>query len=237
VLAVGDEAFQHKCIDRITRLRRSGVTILLVSHNLGVIESLCDRAIWFEDGRIVSKGNATDVVRDYLRQVAEDERASNPEVRQLSSMDTDDGEQPSTWGNRVIEITDVELYDAGGKSSVFTTGGPLEVRIYYRCNRPVNNPVFGLAIHHQNGTHVCGPNTQFGELSIPRLEGEGYLSYSVPTLSLLEGKYELTVAVVNEHMTETYHYHDRAYGFRVYRGNYREVFGVVTLKGEWSLCA
>jgi lipopolysaccharide transport system ATP-binding protein len=230
VLAVGDAGFQHKCLDRIASLRRSGVTILLVSHDLGTVQSLCDRAIWLDDARIEAEGQPTDVIMAYLNAVARREEAES-------------GSQPRTviqddqrWGTGRIRITGVGLCDGNGTPcSAFVNGGPMEIRISYRAEQPVEDPNFGLAIYHQSGAHICGPNTRFGGLYIPSVHGEGEIVYRVHSLDLLEGTYLLSVAVVNGADTETYDYHDRAYTFRVYPGKSRERYGFVTLNGSWRI--
>jgi lipopolysaccharide transport system ATP-binding protein len=230
VLAVGDAGFQHKCLDRITSLRRSGVTILLVSHDLGTIQSLCDRVIWFDDARIQTQGQPTDVVMAYLNAVAqkeEEESASQPRPTIRDDQH---------WGTGRMRITDVELCDGSGTPcSAFVNGGPMEVQMHYRAEQRIEDPNFGLAIYHQNGAHICGPNTRFGGLYIPFAQGEGKVVYRIPSLDLLEGTYLLSVAVVNGADTETYDYHDRAYAFRVYPGKSRERYGFVTLNGFWQI--
>jgi ABC-type polysaccharide/polyol phosphate transport system ATPase subunit len=65
VLAVGDEDFRRKCHERIKSFRCSGTTILLVSHNMEAVQSLCERAVWLEQGRIMNAGNVSEVIRDY----------------------------------------------------------------------------------------------------------------------------------------------------------------------------
>ncbi len=233
VLAVGDANFQHKCMDAIQRYRQRGGTILLVSHDLGSIESICDRAIWYEHGRVQAFGHPTDVVMQYLNNVAEKEEAVRSAAGKSRSVDQlAEGQR---WGTGRVEIIDVKLCDAEGiERSIFLTGAPMQIRLYYRADKPIEDPIFGIALHHHNGTWVAGPNTDFGDLSIPRVEGEGEVVYHIPKLSLLAGGYSISVAAVNRSDTEMYDYHDRAYQFRVHTGNTRERYGVVTLGGQWT---
>jgi lipopolysaccharide transport system ATP-binding protein len=232
VLAVGDEAFQHKCVDRITKLRRSGVTILLVTHGLNTVEALCDRAIWFEHGRVAKLGDSRDVVMAYRNHVSQLERTRDAESGRASGKDKFDQYR---WGNRQVEITSVDLIDQNGsKSSVFQSDESMGISIRYRCNAKVDEIVVGLAFYHQNGAHISGPNTKFSGHVINNVAEEGTLRYHIPSLPLLEGAYELSVSIVDETMREIYDYHDRLYPFRVYRGDSREIYGLVTLGGEWS---
>ena len=227
VLAVGDAAFQHKCMKRMADLKRSGVTVVYVSHTLSTVETFCDRAVWLDDGVIHSQGNITDVVMDYLRAVAHKEESAAKDGKFLAN---------GRWGTGKVQIVAVELCNKNGNpASIFETGEPIEVVLHYRADKRVQHPVFGLAIYQQNGVHICGPNTKFGKLSLPFVEGEGKVVYRIPDLSLLEGAYLVSVAVVEALDGETYDYHDRLYPFRVYRGQCSELYGVVTLRGEWRM--
>ena len=230
VLAVGDVAFQHKCLDSVQQFRNRGGTMLLVSHDLGTIQSICDRAIWLEHGRIKAMGRPTDVAMAYLNDVSEQEedKAGTQPLPDLT--------HGRRWGNGKVQITRVELCDAAGvPRKVFVNGGGFQARLYYRSQDLVKTPVFGLAIHSQTGIHICGPNTEFSGLHIPAVEGEGVIIYRVPELSLLEGAFQVSVAVVEAGTSETFDYHDRVYPFRVSTGKSRERYGMTTLGGEWSI--
>jgi lipopolysaccharide transport system ATP-binding protein len=229
VLAVGDAAFQHRCMDRVQRFRQRGGTLLLVSHDLATIQSICHRALWLEGGQVMALGKPTDVVMNYLNRVARTEDAaagSKPAARP---------ESDRRWGTGRIQITRVQICDGdGNETSVFTTGCPLEIRLHYSAEEPVNDPIFGIGVHHQNGTHVSGPNSGLAGLTIPTIQGQGQVAFRIPSLSLLEGAYLVSVASHNREDTEMYDYHDRVYPFRVYPGTSREGYGLVTLNGDWE---
>lgn len=230
VLSVGDVSFQRKCMERIADLRRRGVTIVLVSHGLETVQNFCDEAIWLEDGRIEAQGDATDVAMAYRAAMAK------KHTRRGQRQESEEEDDARRWGTGEVQITDVELYDGQGQlETTFATGDPMEIRLRYQASKRVEAPVFGVAIHHQNGAHICGPNTkQFG-LEIPAVEGEGVVRYRIPELNLLEGSYLLSAAVVDGATSETYTFHDRLYPFRVYQGDCRELYGLVSLKGVWEI--
>lgn len=224
VLAVGDAAFQRKCLDRIDRLRREGATILFVSHSAEMVRAICSRVLWLDDGRLVADGPAEAVVARYLAHSWAAEEGS------LTSGDGND----RRWGSGEVRIVGVRLLDGSGQErQLFRVGEPLTVEIHYRAERRVERPVFGLAIHRGDGTHITGPNTQFAGYEIPWIEGEGVVQYTVSSLPLLEGTYYVSVAAHNWEDTEMYDYHDRLYPFRVLPSE-RERYGIVTLKGGWS---
>lgn len=230
VLSVGDAAFQKKSFERIQAFRASSVTILFVSHNLDAVQSMCTRGIWIDHGRIIADGTAESVVRQYL------DRAQAVESQRLRAEAVPTSEQ--RWGTRRVEITRVRLTNGKGEEqAVFQTGDSLVLHIDYQANEPTPAPVFGMAIHRQDGVHVAGPNTAFAGLTLPTLEGTGTVTHTIPYLQLLEGLYQISVAVHNQADTEMYDYHDRAYSFRVVNGSVREKYGMMTLRGEWKLNA
>jgi len=229
VLAVGDARFQHKCLDKIAELRREGVSIVLVSHDLASIQSLCEKAIWLEDGQIRAYDQPSEVVMAYLNRVAsEDNVGSDGTLPKLGSA--------NRWGSGKVQVTDVDLLDAKGRTShVFVTGSDLEIRLRYRTTECVEDPIFGISIHHQNGQLVSGPNTGFSQVRIPPIQGEGVVAYHIPSLPLLEGTYQVSVACHRRDDTEMYDYHDRAYSFRIYPGQSLERYGLITTNGQWRI--
>ena len=230
VLAVGDYAFQRKCLDQIAALQRAGVTIFFVSHQLDSVRSLCTRALWLDHGRILADGSAEAVVGRYLDQALKAESG-----RLLESA----GPRPDQrWGSRTIEIREVQLEsNPGAEQAIFETGQPFHLRMTFEAHQPVPSPVFGMAIHRQDGLHICGPNTAFAGLELPTVRGRGTVTYTLDRLPLLEGLYEITVAVVNQEDTEIFDYHDRAYRFRVVNRDsaVRERFGILAAGGDWTV--
>jgi lipopolysaccharide transport system ATP-binding protein len=222
VLAVGDAAFQKKCLDRIERLQQSGCTIVLVSHNLDSVRNACQRAVWLDQGRVKADGRTEDVVKQYIWHV----------YQKAAQLPTE--QQDQRWGTRRVEIEKVCLLNGDGQQlQAFASGEPFAVEIHFRAASPVERPVFGLAIHRNDGLHITGPNTRFGGLEIPRAEGRGIVRYHVPALALLEGTYLVSTSCHDQQDTEMYDYHDQLYPFYVLPVA-RERYGMVTLNGEWS---
>jgi hypothetical protein len=119
------------------------------------------------------------------------------------------------------------------ETQLFETGEPLTVVLHYQAIDRIEHPVFGLAIHRGDGTHITGPNTQLTGLDIQAVEGEGTVVYTVASLPLLSGLYSVSVAVHNWEDTEMYDYHDRLYPFRVRAMEGTEQYGLLTLSGQW----
>ena len=120
------------------------------------------------------------------------------------------------------------------EKQLFHVGEPVVIEMHYRAERQVESPVFGLAIHRSDGTHITGPNTQLAGLDLPSVEGEGNVRYHVDRLPLMEGTYSLSVSAHNQADTVMYDYHDRLYPFRVCQVGTGERYGVVSLGGEWQ---
>ena len=222
VLAVGDASFQRRCLERIDLMRQAGVTILFVSHDLTSVRRLCQRAIWLENGKVVSDGNPEPVIREYsLHSYQHNGLLSTPA-------------DICRHGSGEVTFESVRLLDSSGQPrDYFEHGEQLTVEMRYRAHCPLDRPVFGIAIHRTDGVHITGPNTQFARFDIPRIAGAGVVRYSIPSLQLLEGCYCVSTAVVDWEDTRTFDYHDRAYRFRVlpWEG---ERYGIVSLNGTWD---
>jgi len=228
ILGVGDAEFQTKSFERIQSFQAAGSTILLVTHSLDRVRDMCSRAIWLDHGKLIMDDAPEKVVSQYLEQTRE------LEINRLS--DQKEPDDRNRWGNRRVEIINVRIFDGDGREcNTFETGQPFRLEMDYVANQPTMSPVFGLAIHHNDGTHITGPNTnQFG-LTLPELTGSGTVKFTVPALPLLSGLYRLTVAVVDHDDTEIFDIHGRAYPFRVVDSEtILERFGYTTLGGEWE---
>jgi lipopolysaccharide transport system ATP-binding protein len=224
LLAVGDAAFQRKCLERIDQLRREGVTLLFVSHDSTAVRKLCSRAIWLESGALMSDGPTDAVVQRYL---AHSWAAEEGQLRAAGDA--------RRWGSGEVQIVGVELIDKEGRErQVFEVGEPLTIDLHYETARRIEKPVFGFAIHRGDGVHITGPNTRFGGVDISYIEGSGRVLYEVASLPLLEGVYALSVAVTNAADTEMYDYHDRLYPFRVRASAEEEQYGLIALGGHWA---
>ncbi len=239
VLAVGDQAFQNKCRERISRLRNEGVTILLVSHSPQAVRELCRRALWLENGRILGEGTADDVLEDYYASVVAREslryaaEGSEPEVARTEAAAP--GGRSSRFGTGEVEIESVETLDDNGESlSVLLTGEPVTIRIHYRARSRVSRPVFGLAIHRDDGVHVAGPNTFDARLDIEAVEGAGALDYRIARMPLIEGAYELSASCYDETVSHPYDHHHRRFPLHVRAGTVRERYGLMAFDAVWT---
>ena len=264
VLAVGDQAFQQKCMERIYQLRQNGVSIMLVSHNLSDVARMCDRAIWLQDGESHLEGPAMGVVQQYLQFSNERYRQQLTEhpdpnkgaaAAQVHSQGkeahpvTPAGGDPSgeaqsqsqtsrRYGSREIEIFDVQFLDIQGRpAEVFQTGQPFVARICYRTHKQVAEPAFGIAIYHQSGLNMIGPNTRHSGYSTRDVPANGAIDFIIDSLPLLAGRYEFTVAVYDYSLAHPYDHHERMYSFVVQSDKLSELFGSLYIPSRWLIHA
>jgi ABC-type polysaccharide/polyol phosphate transport system ATPase subunit len=255
VLAVGDEAFTHKCLDKFAEFKRRGKTILLVTHSLGLVERFCDDAIWLDAGRIRAAGDPKRVVDSYITDVerteeaqlagedkktreavavAHGESAAAPASPSASADDLQDMFKAveGRWGSREAEIMDVRLAgpDQGEVGHIFQSGEPLEVRLRVRAAQPLDDFVFGIGIFNAEGVCCYGTNTEIDELSASRLSGDAEVVFHIDSLDLVDGTYKLDAAV---HRSDgyPYDYHRLLYTFRV-KSRTRDV-GIYRPRHTW----
>jgi ABC-type polysaccharide/polyol phosphate transport system ATPase subunit len=228
VLAVGDEAFTRKCLDKIGEFRRRGRTILIVTHSLGLVEKMCDDVLWLRQGSVADRGDPKRVVDAYLSFVAGGEEAllaRGHDAASTSGPAPDTGPGGTTapghgyregrWGSRTVEITGVRLLDGRDRERhVYVPGETLSVALKVRAQEPVDDFVFGLGLFAADGTQVYGTNTDLEEHVAERLHGEGEVRVVLQDLRLTEGTYLVDVAVHKKDGTP-YDYHRGLYSFRV----------------------
>jgi ABC-type polysaccharide/polyol phosphate transport system ATPase subunit len=187
VLAVGDRAFTRRCLDRLARMRQRGVTMVLVSHDLDLVTSFADRALYLEGGRQVALGSVDSVAARYRSDAADVRPTDAPVARVI--------EEGRRWGNGDVEIVAVEAKVGGSQQRLLPSGEPCRLHIRYRVHRPVEDFVFGVAWHRPDGALVSGHNTDLAGLSPGRLAEDGEVACVYPRLDLAPGEYRLDVAV------------------------------------------
>jgi ABC-type polysaccharide/polyol phosphate transport system ATPase subunit len=248
VLAVGDEGFTHKCLDKFAEFKRSNKTILLVTHSLNLVERFCDEALWLDGGHGMAHGDPKRVVGAYLTKVEEGEEqllasttAKALEGAQPPAADHPAPQDPTSnmsettegrWGSREVEIVDVAFLDtAGHLSFVFHAGDPLAIRVKVRAAEPTDDFVFGIGLFNADGVCCYGTNTYLEDMNPERLTGDAEATFSIESLDLVEGTYKLDVAV-HKRDGFPYDYHRLLYTFRV-KSRVHDV-GIYRPRHRWS---
>ena len=234
VLAVGDEAFQKKCLARTDDFRRAGKTIVFVSHDLESVKRLCSRVLWLQDGLPAGDGPATELVERYRQHVWEEE-AKKLAVQQQRSLERAAGDATDThWGSGEVIITAVRLLDRTGQPiDLLQSGDLLSVEINYKVLEHVPSMVFGIAIFRSDGLWCYGTNTDIEAVDLSHLSGEGTVCVDFDSLSLISGSYTLDVAI-HDSKGRAYDYYHPYCAFSV-RSQIQDV-GVYRPPHRWRFC-
>ena len=186
VLAVGDAAFQRKCLSTMEGLRGGGRTVLFVSHNMAAVENLCTRAIWIDAGRLREDGPTGRVLHAYMGAYAGD-ASGMASLRDF----------PGRSGTGDVRYTGIEFLDPQGRPcTLLRAGDPLRMRFHYEASRPLANLSFGFRLYGEMGTLVTETSTRLHDIELPALApGEGRLDLDIDALNLMPGRYFLTVGV------------------------------------------
>jgi ABC-type polysaccharide/polyol phosphate transport system ATPase subunit len=221
VLAVGDEAFAHRCLRRIEQMLADGCTLLFVSHALDTVEQLCDRVLWLDGGRRRLLGEPRRTVDAYRQAVAE---AEGEEHREQHAAEGEEGGtegegdpgSPRRWGSREAEVTAVRLLagEPAEERYLVASGEPLSVEIEVRAGRPLDDFVFGVAVATPRGIECWGTNTELAGFVPGAFSGTATVRVRCPELRLAAGEYLLDVAV-HARDGAPYDYRSRVLGFTV----------------------
>ncbi len=203
VLAVGDAAFQAKCLQRIDELKAAGTTIVFISHDLGAVERVCDRVLLMQRGEVVTDGSPAQAIAEYQRQSSSSEVSKN---NQLS---------------KEAEITAVSLYRSEEKdSSTFHTGEPLKIRVNYLAHERVMDTTFEVFIGSQDGELQCHLTTELSDERIDLEPGVGNIVFLCEELGLSPGLYNVSVTIIyrGQALGEAIDFRERCTTFRVDAG-------------------
>ncbi len=198
VLAVGDEAFAHRCLARIEELLAAGKSLLFVSHGLDLVDTVCDRVLWLDKGQPRELGSPRRVVDAYRASVAEAEGRIHRDAHQEAAIEPVDEEgEPLRWGSREAEITGVRLLagPAGEERYHLTSGEAAVFEIAAESRRPLADFVFGVKIETPRGVEVWGTNTELAGLEPSRFAGVATVRLELPECRLAPGEYTADVAV------------------------------------------
>jgi ABC-type polysaccharide/polyol phosphate transport system ATPase subunit len=198
VLAVGDEAFAHRCLRRIEEFLAAGKTLILVSHSLTLVEDICDRVLWLEKGRLRLAGHPRRVIDAYRQSVAEAEGEAHREaMEERVREEEEDGEQEVLrWGSREAEIHGVTLRVNGEERYHASCGAQVCFELEVKVHRELRDFVFGVAIKTPRGEECWGTNTDLAGFE-PRClrAGTTRVRLTCPELRLAPGEYLVDVAV------------------------------------------
>jgi ABC-type polysaccharide/polyol phosphate transport system ATPase subunit len=216
VFAVGDEAFQRKCVDHVLKFRQRGGTVCFVSHDAGAVERLCERALLLTHGRVEYEGETDEAIKRYHAKLAAEE---SPVEAQAGLRE---------WGSGEVRVSDVRVENA----ERLATGDRFVVRLRLHVDSPVEPPRLFLELRSAGGGLLGSNALDLGEMGWDGVVGERGLLFTVPRLPLAEGRFQLGVTLTDRAGGKRYHHVDNAAEFKVSASD--ETRGLLRLEGDWS---
>lgn len=200
VLAVGDAAFQEKCLARIEALRRAGTTIVFISHDLAAVERICDRVILMRHGEVAGTGRPREIVNEYQRHV---------EPSRINTMKT------AVEDDRAVIQSLAFLAPDGTRPAVFRTGDALVAQIDFEAHAEVKDAVFEVFVRTGDLTEICQLTTETSGAPIDLPRGAGTLRFTCPELALQPGIYHANVCVKERQASEAINWQYQAATLRI----------------------
>ena len=209
ILAVGDVSFQKKCFERLKEIKEEGTTIVIVSHSMEQLYSICDRLIWIEKGRILEDGEPKLIGMHYLDSMEDDRiaRLANESKEKLvddrgrSILELTQNVHPEARrdGTHKVKFTSVNLYDRDGNPcQTFSTGDKAVLKLGYETGLDSPKVNFNMDFVKDNWQYCYGSCfTKPGD-ELPVLKKSGTVTFTIDKLMLLPGKYYLDVGINGE---------------------------------------
>jgi ABC-2 type transport system ATP-binding protein len=222
VFAVGDEAFQRKCVDRILAFKQGGKTIAFVSHSGAALERMCDRGILLRQGLVEYEGETGEAIRRYQEILAGEE---DPAERAAGLLE---------WGTGEARVSAVRLENAAGQiREDFLPGEQVVIRLTVQNREVVDPPRVAIELRDVAGGLLGRTEQDLGELGWDR-DGQGAdLRFEIERLPVVEGRFQFNVSLTDAARTRRYHSVEKAAEFTVVPQG--EARGFVLFEGQWSL--
>ena len=243
VLAVGDEAFQRKCLGKMFERRRSGATIVFVSHDMGAVEMICDRAVLLEQGRLVADGIPADIIGQYHEDiaghveapraesaaivVAEEDLASSAEIGETTPA-------ARSWGTGRVRASGVRLTNEERVPTTrFLGGAQVQVEIDYEfADLDAPDPKFTVRVSELDGDVLFCVNTFIDEFDVQLQRPSGTVRLSIPDLPLMQGRFLLSIGLSTKEESEIFHLLERWVEFSVFSPRRQD--GIIDVRRSWS---
>jgi len=212
-LSVGDAYFQHKSFDRIREFRRQGSALLIVSHDRGAIQAICDKAILLSEGKILKQGAPEEIMDYYSALLAEKEHMT---VRQVLR---EDGKYQTISGTGEASVSGVRLKDKQGNTKdTISVGSEVILEIDVAINQPINRLVLGFMIKDKLGQSIYGINTHRLKQPIEQLEAGETVTYRYHfNANMGPGNYSVAISLsrTDSHLEKNFEWRDYALVFHV----------------------
>lgn len=224
ILAVGDASFQAKCFNKMQEIKAEGKTIVIVSHDTGSIERLCDRAIWIDQGIKKKDGLPHDVIALYLDKIMNKDIHENTDENEKVEKNSNDkhekivNKNENRTGNRYLEIKNIKMadYSTGKEQYNFKCEDKVKIEVQYiRNNKKIYDSVVGIGVFRQDGLNCYGTNSFIDNSEKIKIKDEGVIEILLDPIQLLEGVYTLDIALHDEY-GKPYDYIRKVKSFSIY---------------------
>ena len=234
ILAVGDLVFQERCLERIVELRRRGVSIVFVSHDLDLTQKICDRVIWLQEGSVAEDSDDPARTIDAYRTTSHQhlQELLNQAPRERIGTDYGYGH----WGTGEIILDEVRIHNGSGEEKKeFRSHGRLVIDMRYTVHQPVRRPLFHLSILDVISNRILTTEEVLEGADDEVAEGVGEASVEIRDLALMGGVYRISVAITREdNPTNPYDFHQNLYLIQVISDE-PGVRGLVAMPHVWRL--
>ncbi|MBC7857172.1 MAG: ABC transporter ATP-binding protein [Burkholderiaceae bacterium] len=222
-LSVGDAYFQHKSFERIRQFRKLGTTLLIVSHDRAAMQSICDRAILLDGGRLAREGSPEEVMDYYNALIAERENGA------IEQVVTPEGRVQTTSGSGAATVASITLEDEdGAQVELVNVGAAVSLCVTVKVRQALPRLVLGYMIKDRLGQQIYGTNTHHMECALHDLRAGETVRYRFRfPLNLGPGSYSLTTALTSNetHLADNYEWRDLAFLFIVMNLNRKQFVG------------
>lgn len=221
ILAVGDMAFQRRCMSKFGEFREEGRTVVVVSHGLEQMRTFCDEVAWLDHGRLQGSGPAAEVIDKYS--------VVANEVEELEG-------GGRHFGTGEAQIDRIELLDSRGRAvDRLDVGQEATIRIHYTCSQPIEGAVFGASIDTAEGTVVWGLHGLDADfVPVVLVPGTGYVDLRIPRMMLRPNEYLISAAIQPSHLTGVIDAFQKGRRFEIMPGPRMESGGLVALDARFT---
>jgi len=227
-LSVGDAYFQHKSFERIRAFQKEGTTLLIVSHDRGAIQAICDRAILLEQGSVLKDGEPEAVMDFYNALIAQKENSS------ITQVETEDGKVQTISGTGEVQLEEISLINTKDeKIEYIAVGEEVTLNIKVKVNKLVPQMVVGYMIKDRLGQPIFGTNTHHYKQVIENPKEGSKIEFNFGfCMNLGVGSYSVTIAIHADdtHLSSNYEWQDQALVFNVVNTSKEEFVGSSWLK-------
>ncbi|MEI4473682.1 ABC transporter ATP-binding protein [Frigidibacter sp. MR17.24] len=236
VLAVGDTAFQRKCLARIEDIKQAGCTIFFVSHDESMIHALCDEVLYLRRGEVVAFGPTAEVMARYR---GDTDHAESEPVREVAEVAVIGGRRlrlhENRFGTQEAQIAAVRLLDAAGAPAErILSGAALTVEMDCRRMNVAGGVVLGVTICTEDDTPVFDTNTALHEVDVLVAETEGRFRLEIARLDLVPGRYFVDVGLYEADWERLYDRHTHVYELEIVGIGYHSGKGVLAAPCAWQ---